>query len=403
VGEEEQAEVLAVLEARALSRVSGMTPPTRVATFEVELCRRMRSRYALAVTSGTAALEVALAGLGIGPGDEVIVPALNFISSPETVLRLGAIPVFAEVDEGFGLDPHDVARRITPRTRAVMPLHVHGAACRIDAVMEVARRHGLRVLENGAWSCGATYQGRAIGTFGDAGIYSLQSVKVITAGEGGVVLTGDPTVYERAYRYHDHGNFRLSAIPQSLDAPPDGPTTAPTLGPFIGAAFRMNEITGALALAQLRKLDNLLERTQRTQRAILAGLRDLLADAPFTLRDVPDPDGDCGIAIGLIFRDAEQAQRYQAALRAEGVPLSTLYGAKPVYTLPQMQSLQPVWTNGASLLHGSGLSPSYEGSLCPRTEDLMRRVLMLSVTPDYTGRDVQEALTAFAKVTQSLH
>src|SRR5688500_20342422 len=116
-----------------------MTPPMRVERFERELCQRTGSRYALAVTSGTAALEVALAGLGIGPGDEVIVPALNFISSPEAVLRLGAVPVFAEVDEGFGLDPAEITRLISPRTRAVMPLHVHGAACRIDARPEERR------------------------------------------------------------------------------------------------------------------------------------------------------------------------------------------------------------------------------------------------------------------------
>src|SRR6266545_1662770 len=216
VGEEEKAEVLAVLEAHALSRVSGMTPPTRVEAFERELCRRTGSRYALAVTSGTAALEVALAGLGIGPGDEVIVPALNFISSAEAVLRLGAVPVFAEVDAGYGLEPEEVGRLTTARTKAVMPLHVHGAACRIDAVLAAARARGLLVLENGAWSCGATYRGKAVGTFGEAGIYSLQSVKVITAGEGGVVLTGDPVVYERAFRYHDHGNLRLATIPESL-------------------------------------------------------------------------------------------------------------------------------------------------------------------------------------------
>src|SRR5687768_8971605 len=133
VGEEEKSEVLAALEARSLARYSGMTPPTRVAAFERELCRTLGMRYALGVTSGTAALEVAVAALGLGPGDEVIMPALNFISSPESVLRFGAVPVFAEADTGFGLDPDDVAHRITPRTRAIMPVHIHGAACRIDA------------------------------------------------------------------------------------------------------------------------------------------------------------------------------------------------------------------------------------------------------------------------------
>lgn len=405
LGEEEKAEVLAVLEAHALSRVSGMAPPTRVEAFERELCRRTESRYALAVTSGTAALEVALAGLGVGPGDEVIMPALNFISSPEAVLRLGAVPVFGEVDEGYGLAPEEIDRLVTARTKAVMPLHVHGAACRIDEIVASARRRGLLVLENGAWSCGATFRGKAVGTFGEAGIYSLQSVKVVTAGEGGVVLTGDPVVYERAFRYHDHGNLRLTAIPESLGAEPGGPTQAPQLEAFIGAAFRMNELTGAVALAQVRKLDGLLEVTRRAQRTILTGLRGALARlkvtrAPFRLRDVPDPEGDCGIAVGLDFRDVETALRYQAALRAEGLPLNGLYGAKPVYALPQMRSLKPVWGNGAPLLRGG--APAYGDGLCPRTEALMARVLLLSVTPAYTDEDAADAVRAFEKVTGTL-
>lgn len=408
LGAEEKAEVLAVLDAHALSRVSGMVPPTRVEAFERELCRRTESRYALAVTSGTAALEVALAGLGIGPGDEVIMPALNFISSPEAVLRLGAVPVFGEVDDGYGLAPEEIDRLLTARTKAVMPLHVHGAACRIDEIVASARRRGLLVLENGAWSCGATFRGKAVGTFGEAGFYSLQSVKVVTAGEGGVVLTSDPVVYERAFRYHDHGNLRLTTIPESLGCDAQGAGLAPQLEAFVGAAFRMNELTGAVALAQVRKLDGLLEMTRRAQRTILSGLRRMLegldartrAGAPFGLRAVPDPAGDCGIAVGLTFRDVETAQRYQAALRAEGVPLSGLYGAKPVYALPQMRSLKPVWGNGAPLLRGG--APAYGDGLCPRTEALMARVLVLSVTPAYTDEDAADAVRAFEKVTGAL-
>lgn len=400
VGDEEKAEVLAVLEGRALSRVSGMTPPTRVAAFEQEVCRQLGCRYAVAVTSGTAALEVALAALGIGPGDEVIVPALNFISSPEAVLRVGATPVFAEVDEGFGMDPASWARLVTPQTRAVMPLHVHGAACQIDAIVETARLLGLRVLENAAWSCGARFQGQAAGTFGEAGIFSLQSVKVITAGEGGVVLTDDPLVYERAVRFHDHGNFRGGAVPASLATPDSGPTTETQCEPFVGAAFRMNEMTGAVALAQARKLPSVIARTQRAHRQIVEGLREIAGSATFSLRRVPDPEGDVGIAVGVVFGHENQAKDWQAALKAEGVPLSWIYGAKPVYTLPQLQTLQPVWTNGAPLLRGE--RPLYPTGLCPRTENLLSRAMMLSVTPDYTDDDARDAVRAFAKVARAL-
>jgi len=401
VGEEEKVEVLAALEGRSLARFSGMTPPSRVAAFERELCRRLDVRYALAVTSGTAALEAALVGLGIGPGDEVIMPALNFISSPEAALRFGAVPVFAEADEGFGLDPEDIERRITPRTRLIMPVHVHGAACRIDAIVGVARRHGLRVLENGAWSMGARFRDRSIGTYGDASIHSLHSVKVITAGEGGVVISNDPVVYERAVRYHDHGQFRVTAVPYSMADPEAGESLEPCVEPFMGAAYRMTELSGAVGLAQIRKLDEVLRRTKMAHGTIIGGIRDLVSDgAPFKLRNVPDPDGDCGIALGLVFITQEKARSYQAALRAEGVGFGLVYGARPVYDQPALRALIPPWTNGAPLLRGP--SPSYEGSLCPRTEDLMSRALMLSITPDYTAEDTRDVVTAIAKVTASL-
>jgi dTDP-4-amino-4,6-dideoxygalactose transaminase len=167
----------------------------------------------------------------------------------------------------------------------------------------------------------------------------------------------------------------------------------------------MNELTGAVALAQVRKLDGLLEVTRRAQRTILAGLRGVVDDlsggsVPFSLREVPDPEGDCGIAVGLTFRDVETALRYQAALRAEGVPLSGLYGGRPVYALPQMRSLKPVWTNEEPLVRGE--RPAYEDGLCPRTEDLMQRMLLLSVTPAYGDVEARDAVEAIDKVARAL-
>jgi dTDP-4-amino-4,6-dideoxygalactose transaminase len=164
----------------------------------------------------------------------------------------------------------------------------------------------------------------------------------------------------------------------------------------------MNELSGAVALAQVRKLPEVLRRTQRAQRAILTGLRDVASGTktPFTLRDVPDPAGDCGIAVGVIFPTAVRAQSYGAALRAEGVGIGLLYGARAVYENPALRRLRPPWTNGAPLLPVP--LPSYEGSLCPRTEDLLSRTLVLSVTPDYTDQDTQDVVRAFAKVAAQL-
>ena len=392
IGEEEKAAVVAALDARQLSRVGGMKPPEYVLALERAVAARVGSSYALAVTSGTAALKASLAALGVGPGDEVIVPALNFISSPEAVLRFEATPVFAEVDDSFGLDPDDFRLKLTPRTKAVMPTHIFGQACAMDAIMAVAREAGVAVLENCAWSMGATYHGRAIGTIGDVGIYSLQAVKMITAGEGGLVVTSSPLLYERAARFHHHGNLFMSAIP--LPPGESGEPLAPQVEPFVGDAYRLNEISAAVALSQVPKLDRVLAACRRAKDAIAEGIRGLPGFRP---RPAADPAGNAGNSLGVIFDSAEEAVWWREALAAEGIPVGWVYGGKPVYLLPQIQELRPPWTNGEPLLRTPN-PPRYGPGLCPRTESLMARALHLVISPDYTDDDCADVVAAFRKV-----
>ncbi|MDA0748050.1 MAG: aminotransferase class I/II-fold pyridoxal phosphate-dependent enzyme, partial [bacterium] len=181
--EEEVQEVLAVIKSRSLSRDYGPDRLDMVTRFEQGFAQKIDSAYALAVTSGTAALKVALVSAGIGPGDEVIVPPVTFIATPATVVLLGAVPVYSEVDESMTMDPEDLESRITPRTRAIMPVHLWGTPCRMDRIMEIARKHNLKVVEDCAQSAGASFQGRQIGTWGDLGAFSMQFGKIITSGE----------------------------------------------------------------------------------------------------------------------------------------------------------------------------------------------------------------------------
>jgi 8-amino-3,8-dideoxy-alpha-D-manno-octulosonate transaminase len=168
----------------------------------------MGTRYALAVATGTGAMDTAMAALEVGPGDEVILPAWTFVSCYNTIVLSGALPVFAEVDESFNIDPADIEHRITPQTKAIMVVHLRGVAADMDPIMAVARKHGVKVFEDAAQSMGSTYKGRAVGSIGDIGMFSLQITKPIAAGEGGVVVTNDPALYERAVRYHDVGGLR---------------------------------------------------------------------------------------------------------------------------------------------------------------------------------------------------
>ena len=163
----------------------------------------MGATYGLAVTSGTAALICGLVGLGIGPGDEVILPAFTWIASASAVVAVGAVPILAEVDDSLTLDPEDVEARITPYTKAILPVHMRGLPCKMDELMTVARKRNLKVLEDSAQADGASYKGRRVGSIGDAGAFSLQFNKILTSGEGGMVITSDQAVYERAVMFHD--------------------------------------------------------------------------------------------------------------------------------------------------------------------------------------------------------
>src|SRR5438270_3897728 len=204
----EQQQLTDVLAGRNPFRWYGPKPPLKVATFEKELAARMQTRYALAVTSGTAALQCAVNALGIGPGDEVILPAWTWHSCYAAVVLAGALPVFAEIDASFNLNPADIERRITPQTKAILAAHFQGDPCDMDRILAIAKRHKLRVIDDCAQSVGASYHGRPVGSMGDIGIYSFQLNKTITAGEGGAVVTSDPELFERAARFHDVGIFR---------------------------------------------------------------------------------------------------------------------------------------------------------------------------------------------------
>src|SRR5215471_14298289 len=208
--EKEQQQLKDVLTSRRPFRWygPGKEPPMKVATFEKEFAARIGTRYSLAVTSGTAALQCAMAALQIGPGDEVILPAWTWHSCYNAIVLTGALPVFAEIDESFNIDPSDLESKITPQTKAILAAHLQGNPCDMDRIMPIAQKHGIRVLEDCAQSIGASYKGRPVGCIGDIAIYSLQVNKTITAGEGGAVVTNDPALFEGASRFHDLGQFR---------------------------------------------------------------------------------------------------------------------------------------------------------------------------------------------------
>src|SRR5215472_15108563 len=229
--DKERQQLLDVVETGSPFRWYGPgSQPPKVLAFEKELAQWMHTRYALAVTEGTEALQTAIAALGIGPGDEVILPAWTWHSCFNAIVLAGALPVFAEIDESFNIDPDNIERHITKQTKLVIAVHLQGNPADLDRILPVARKHGLKVLEDCAQSVGASYKGKPLGSMGDIGIYSLQLNKTITAGEGGAVVTNDALLFERASRYHDLGNLR------PLHEKVAGGAKA---GAFAGSQFRM--------------------------------------------------------------------------------------------------------------------------------------------------------------------
>jgi 8-amino-3,8-dideoxy-alpha-D-manno-octulosonate transaminase len=378
--DKERSQLDEVLESRRPFRFANSLDRSKVAVFENEYAARMQTKFALAVTSGTAALHTALAALEIGPGDEVIIPAWTWYSCYATVIQLGALPVFAEIDESFNLDAADIERHITPNTRVIMAVHLQGNPADMDPILAIARKRGLKVLEDASQSVGASYKGRPLGSMGDIGIYSLQQSKTITAGEGGAVVTNDPYLFERAVRFHDVTVRR--DFPAKLHYMP-------------GLNYRMNEFTGGVLLAQVRKLDTIIGNVRRNARRVYDGIHDLPG---VRLRKLPDPAGELGTGVFLEFRTATDRQRFSAAMKAEGVPVSPPAGSVILPTVPEIEQKVTVTPRWPSFASERGQSIRYGKECCPRTIDILSRFAGVMMGPKYTERDTTDAVTALRKV-----
>ncbi|MDQ3702772.1 MAG: DegT/DnrJ/EryC1/StrS family aminotransferase [Chloroflexota bacterium] len=394
IGAAEKAAVLDVLESQALFRYGHERLRHRTEQFEAKLRALTGAQYAVGVSSGTAALRVGLAALDVGPGDEVIVPAVTFIASPNAVIAQGAVPVFAEVDASFTLDPDALAARIGPRTKAIMPVHLMGTACRMDEVMAIAQRHGLRVLEDCAQASGASYRGRAVGRWGDAGALSFQLSKNITAGEGGALVTDDPELFNRANKFQDQGGQFTLGIGGARERVGE---------PISGENLRMGEIAGAILGVQVDRLPAITAAVRHLRDQIVAGLREALPELP--LRPVPDTAGEVPTAVGFYFDTADRATRVAKAISAEGVPARKVYSGAPVYANPSILHQRTVSSTGRPftdpLYLARGPKIEYAMGMCPRSEDYLSRCVVVGVSPLMTEADAEDVVTAVEKVVRN--
>ena len=364
----------------------GDEPPMKVATFEKEFAARMNTKYALAVTSGTAALEAAMAALQIGPGDEVIIPAWTWHSSATSVIRAGALPVFADVDESFNIDPADIEHRITPKTKLIMAVHLQGCPSDMDKVLAIARKHKIRVLEDCAQAVGGSYKGKPLGSMGDISIYSHQLNKTITAGEGGALVTNDPVLFERAARFHDLGALR--GLHGSM-------LGTPKLDVFVGANYRMNEFSGGVMLAQLRKLDRIVSAVRGNAQRVYDGIKDLPG---IRFRHRPDPAGDMGTVVFVRFDSKVRCDRFIKLMTAENVPVAPPGGSVVLPNLPYIINKVTVHPDWPTWTSARGKAIKYGPDTCRQTLDILSRFAGPYMDPKYTRRDTDDIIAAIRKV-----
>lgn len=307
-GEEEKKEIMDVLDTGVLFRYEFNEQRNgvfKVKEFEEKFAKYCGTSQAQAVTSGSAALKVALIALGVGPGDEVITQGFTFVATWEAILEVGALPVFTEVDETLNMDPEDLKKKITSKTKCIIPVHMLGAQARIEEIVKIATQQGIPVIEDTAQAAGGRIKGRHLGSFGTCGTFSFDSVKTITTGEGGMIITDDVELWRAMSEYHDHGH----------DHKVNPGTRGGEGRRFIGFNYRMMELQGAIGLAQLAKLDGIVAAQQKNKSV----LKEAAAGIPgVTFRELVDEQGDSATFITFTLQDREHCQRVNESLRDKG-------------------------------------------------------------------------------------
>lgn len=312
-GDEERKEVGDVLQTGIMMRY-GFDGPRKgiwkALELEKAICERFGCAHAQLVSSGTAALTTAMASLGIGYGDEIILPSFTFVASFEAVLSVGAIPVLVDVDDTLTLDPEAVKRAITPKTKCIMPVHMCGGMADMDALIEICKDYKIFLLEDACQSIGGTYKGKHLGTIGDAGTFSFDFVKTITCAEGGAILTNNPHLKISSDGYSDHGHDH-----KGVDRGAD-------LHPFIGYNFRISELHAAVGLAQIKKLDKFLSIQKKNHQA----LKHILQQVPeISFRRIPDPSGDSCTFLSWFLPSRQIAQEVVQEMKAQNVLAGNFY------------------------------------------------------------------------------
>jgi 8-amino-3,8-dideoxy-alpha-D-manno-octulosonate transaminase len=371
IGAEEKAQVDQVMDTGILFRYEFNNERRgiyKVKDFEERFASYIGAPFAQAVTSGSTALKVALTAVGVQPGDEVITQGFTFIATFEAIIESGAVPVPGEIDETLNLDPQDFEKKITSRTKAVIPVHMLGSPARIQEIVAIANKHGISVIEDTAQALGAEVAGRKLGTWGDMGTFSFDFYKTITTGEGGMVVTSNRNLYVRASEYADHGHDHNPAVGRALEG-----------RNFLGFNFRMNELNGAVGLAQLDKLDAIIARQQQNQ----APIRETLENIPgINLRQLPPSGKDSCTHLCFFLPNGQKAVDFHRSLVQKG--LTAIYFRNNFWHyLPNWEHLiekKTAWP-GSYPFEGPLYSAqiTYSKDMLPKSTAVLERLVVIPI------------------------
>ena len=393
-GEEEKQQILEVLDTGVLFRYEFGEQRRgiyKVKEFEEKFASYTGAGHAQAVSSGTAAVKVALKALGVGPGDEVITQGFTFVATWEAILEVGAIPVFTEIDETLNMDPGDLKRKITDKTSCIIPVHMLGTAARIQEIVEIANQASIPVLEDTAQAAGGHINGKYLGTFGTCGTFSFDSVKTITTGEGGMIITDDQKLHQEMSEYHDHGHDHV-INPGGRGG--EGRS-------FIGFNYRMMELQGAIGIAQLGKLDSMIAAQKKNKNRLKECLNSIPA---VTFRDLIDPAGDSATFLSFTLEDSDHRKRVGRVLQENGAP--------PICWADNTWHFYPKWEH---LLAGATQTRSgwpfaepggkrrvvYDPEALPSSADLLERTLVYPISIRMSETRLQDMEEAIRKAAEA--
>lgn len=357
-GDEERAEIMDVLESGYLSRYGSLDNPDfkhKVYSLEQEFASYLNVSHAIANSSGSSSLFISLLALGLKEGDEVLVPGYTFVASIGAIIYARASPVLVEVDNSLTMDPIDLEKKITDKTKAIMPVHMLGNPCDMDAIMAIAKRHNLFVIEDGCQAAGGSYKGKKLGTFGDMGAFSLNQHKNIAAGSGGILVTNSDSLYERAFAIYDQGHKPNRSGKEVGERN------------LVGLNFQMNELSGAIALAQVRKLEGML-KTLRQKKAQLKSLLTGISGVSF--RKINDTEGECATMLTVIFDTKEYAEKVSETLNSITLSQSGWHVYNNMEQVIHHKTPVEGWSQPGRYINKGDL---------PQTDDLLSRSMNISI------------------------